>query len=149
MAWTCVISLVSILGGTIAEDVGWRYVFIVHLPFTVIGLISIILFLPETQCQGPRNDIPSPEVTIQVEDKEGIESSHQHDERPNEEFLAASPLTETKKSFVQELAIYNGTYSDTNLMKLLFAPFAMLLNPAVVWVSKLYSLHIWLANQID
>ncbi|KAJ5774425.1 hypothetical protein N7457_009321 [Penicillium paradoxum] len=133
MTWTCIISLVSIFGGTIAEDIGWRYVFIVHLPFTVIGLISIILFLPETQYQGSRDNRPSPEARMQVEDKGGIESSHQHDERPNEEVLAASSLRETKKSFVQGLAIYSGTYSDTNLIKLVFAPFAMLLNPAVVW----------------
>ncbi|CAI7564331.1 unnamed protein product [Penicillium crustosum] len=69
MTWTCIISLVSILGGVIAEGLGWRYLFLIHLPFTVVGMLSVFFFLPETQWQARRSHIASPEEPTQTEDK--------------------------------------------------------------------------------
>ncbi|KGO61942.1 Major facilitator superfamily domain, general substrate transporter [Penicillium expansum] len=127
MTWTCIISLVSILGGVIAEGLGWRYVFIIHLPFTVVGLLSVFFFLPETQWKGSRSHISS-EAADQAEDKEMASVSHGHEEN-----LSESSLPEAKKTFMQEIAIFSGTHTDANLLRLVFAPFAVIINPAVIW----------------
>lgn len=142
MTWTCIISLVSILGGTIAESLGWRYVFIIHLPFTVVGLLSVIFFLPETQWHRSRNPSPSPDSMAQEEDKEMASISHRHEEN-----LSESSLTEAKKTFLQEIAIFSGTHTDANLLQLVFAPFTVIINPAVIWVGKFCLPCVWLANK--
>lgn len=141
MTWTCIISLVSILGGVIAEGLGWRYLFLIHLPFTVVGMLSVFFFLPETQWQARRSHIASPEEPTQTEDKETANVSHGHDENVSE-----SSLMEAKKTFMQELAIFSGTHTETNILRLVFAPFAVIINPAVIWVGKLCPSHMWLAN---
>jgi MFS family permease len=130
MTWTCIISLVSILGGVIADGLGWRYVFIIHLPFTVVGLLSVILFLPETQWKGTRSDV-SPEAASQAEDKEMTKIDHGH-----EEDLPVSSSTEPKKTFIQGLAVFSGIHTDANLLRLIFAPFFVIINPAVIWVGN-------------
>ncbi|OQE39382.1 hypothetical protein PENCOP_c007G07340 [Penicillium coprophilum] len=127
MTWTCIISLVSILGGVIAEGLGWRYVFIIHLPFTVVGLLSVILFLPETQWKGTRND-HSLEAAAQAGDKEMTKIDHGHEENVPE-----SSSTEPKETFIQGLAIFSGIHTDVNLLRLIFAPFFVIINPAVIW----------------
>lgn len=132
MTWTCIISLVSILGGVIAEGLGWKYVFIIHLPFTVVGLLSVFFFLPETQWKGSRSHISS-ESADQAEDKEMASVSHGHEEN-----LSESSLPEAKKTFMQEIAIFSGTHTDANLLRLVFAPFAVIINPAVIWVGILH-----------
>ncbi|KAJ5959580.1 uncharacterized protein N7479_006730 [Penicillium vulpinum] len=124
---------ISILGGAIAESLGWRYVFIIHLPFTVVGLLSVVFFLPETQWKGTRPDILSREAAAQTEDKEMTKISHGHEENFTESSLTEDSLTESKKTFVQELAIFSGTHTETNLLRLVFAPFAVIINPAVIW----------------
>ncbi|KAJ5513438.1 hypothetical protein N7463_002990 [Penicillium fimorum] len=131
MTWTCIISLVSILGGTIAEHLGWRYVFIIHLPLTVLGLLSVFFFLPETQFKGTRLDAFSPEAMAQADEKEMTKISHGHEENLTEH--SEPEFAETKKTYFQELSIFSGTYTDTNLLQLVFAPFAVIINPAVIW----------------
>lgn len=148
MTWTCVISFVSILGGLITEELGWRYVFLIHLPFTIVGVIATFLFLPETQYQSGPGDITGPLEEAQVEGKGRNEISHEHDELPDMENRGTPPSsTEMKKTFVQELAIYSRTFSDSNLFKLVFAPFGVLLNPAVIWVGRFYQSHVRFANK--
>ncbi|BCS26847.1 uncharacterized protein APUU_51558A [Aspergillus puulaauensis] len=143
MTWTCIISLVSILGGLITEELGWRYVFLIHLPFTIVGVIATFLLLPETQYQSDPDDIAGAPEETQVEDKGRNEISHEHDELPDRENGGVpSSSTEMKKTFVQELAIYSRTFSDTNLFKLVFAPFGVLLNPAVIWLTIVGSVCI-------
>ncbi|KAJ5383809.1 hypothetical protein N7517_001720 [Penicillium concentricum] len=131
MTWTCIISLVSILGGTIAEHLGWRYVFIIHLPLTVIGLVSVVFLLPETQWKGTRPDIFSPEAMAQADEKEMTKTSHGHEENLTEQ--SEREFAETKKTYFQELALFSGTHTDANVLRLVFAPFAVIINPAVIW----------------
>lgn len=147
MTWTCIISLVSILGGLISEELGWRFVFIIHLPFAFAGVVATFLFLPETQFQSRQDSLPLPHGDDQVEDKEGNGPSHQHDELPNQADETAQPELETRRTFVQQLAIYSGRFSQQNIFKLLLAPLWVLLNPAVIWVGGRPNAHSPLANE--
>jgi MFS family permease len=47
-----------------------------------------------------------------------------------------------KKTFVQELAIFSGTYSNENLLQLFLAPFAVVLNLAVSWILIINSMFV-------
>ncbi|KAH7390193.1 serine/threonine kinase 16 [Cadophora sp. MPI-SDFR-AT-0126] len=160
---TCLVSLVAIIGGPITENLGWRYLFIIYLPFSVVGAVAAFFFLPETQYrrESDKIDIVPEERSVSVrngqqagqddvdttanlkrESRSGNGSTkleHTHVESKGEKMgegaaiTVSSSSTEKKKTFVQELALFSGVYTETGLFKLLLAPFATLLNPSVVW----------------
>lgn len=143
---TCVASLVSIIGGPITANLGWRYIFIIHFPFTVVGAMAIFFFLPETQFNrasaihemSTSSTIPDePSLDLKGVQSEQLETTDNTDTKPQ---LSQSNAVSTfpaapKTSYVRSLALFSGTYTDENIVKLLFTPLAVLLNPAVVWVS--------------
>ncbi|CUS08976.1 unnamed protein product [Tuber aestivum] len=50
----------------------------------------------------------------------------------DEPAIVAEPIEE-RKTWVQELKIYNGRFSDESFFKLIFAPFALFLYPTTLW----------------
>jgi MFS family permease len=143
---TCVSSLVSIIGGPITANLGWRYMFIIHLPFVVVGAIGIFFFLPETQFnrgaatqEVGRSPTLVDEFSVgskvgQAEKVEDVGNTNTK-VQPAESDAESPSLVMRKKTYREELALYNGVYTDENIVKLLFTPLAVLLNPAVIWVS--------------
>lgn len=143
---TCVASLVSIIGGPITANLGWRYMFIIHLPFTIVGAIAIFFLLPETQfirtSGGQKTGVSSASqeehsIGSKVAQSEQVEDTVNADAKP--QFTESNTVTTSqpipKKSYMSSLALFSGTYTDENIFKLLFTPLAVLLNPAVIWVS--------------
>jgi len=63
------------------------------------------------------------------------EHRRQKNETAEGSTLEAAPPTPVppKKTFVQELAVYTGTYEKANIIKLLIGPFITLLNIATCW----------------
>lgn len=53
-----------------------------------------------------------------------------------------APPVYRKKTFVQELAIFSGTYSNENLLALFLAPFAVVLNLTVSWILIMNSMFV-------
>lgn len=160
---TCLVSLVAIIGGPITENLGWRYLFIIYLPFSIVGAVAAFLFLPETQFRrevgredvGPEESIHVPKgtrdrVTGVEEGSSPEKMKHAHVESGGEMKLVEGSTstvvstTEEKKTFVHELALFSGVYTETGLFKLFLAPFATLLNLSVVWVCKHWpwALHV-------
>ena len=152
---TCLVSLVAIIGGPITENLGWRYLFIIYLPFSIVGAVAAFLFLPETQYRrevGKEDVVPEESIHVpkgshdMVTGREGKcvseKGKHAHVEAAGEtklsgnSTLTAVSTTEERKTFVQELALFSGVYTETGLFKLFLAPFATLLNISVVWVCK-------------
>ncbi|RDH27565.1 major facilitator superfamily domain-containing protein [Aspergillus welwitschiae] len=133
LSLTCMSAVVSIVSGPITENLGWRYMFIVHLPFEIAGAITVIFFLPETQFQRPTCEQRSP-GSAQADTAK--QSDFSHDEivqtvtRPGS--LEAHHLSRRKR-YVQTLAIVSGTYTNESVMKLLLAPFITLVIPSVTW----------------
>lgn len=143
---TCVSSLASIIGGPITADLGWRYIFIIHLPFVVVGAIGIFFFLPETQFDrsaAPQGLGSSPTILDELSESSKVVQAEKIEDVGNTETkvqLAESntgspSLVIPKKTYREELALFNGVYTDESIVKLLFTPLAVLLNPAVIWVS--------------
>jgi hypothetical protein len=116
--------------------------FIIHIPFVVAGALGIFFFLPETQFNRPLGDMGSLQETMDelattAELKEDAQVHH-HETTDNalKKVDTTGSSTELKKTFIQELALFTGTYTETNVIKLLAAPLVSLLNPAVFWVSQ-------------
>lgn len=47
--------------------------------------------------------------------------------------VASTPTTGKRSSIISRMAPFNGTYSNESLLKLIIRPFAILMNPAVIW----------------
>ncbi|KAL1615290.1 hypothetical protein SLS54_009069, partial [Diplodia seriata] len=128
---TCMSSLVAIIGGPITSRLGWRYMFIVHLPFAIIGALAVFFLVPETQfrCRDREGRLPahSPDAYT------GSEQRPYKSEGNVERIESVSVATIPQKSYLQNLALYNGSFTDESPVKLAVAPLAVLLNPAVFW----------------
>lgn len=107
--------------------------FIVHLPFAIAGALAVIFLVPETQYHCPEGARRSYAQTADAPAafKQNLETRTHYVERTESEITASTG----KKSYFQSLAPYNGIFTDESPIKLLAAPFVILLNPAVFWVS--------------
>ena len=145
----CVSNFVGIVAGPITTNLGWRYLFHLCVLFTGMQTILLFLFCPETQYN--RDLRLNTDETIE-EDLEAVAALQKRGatrhveksgERSDSENVENSITMTTsrqsqippKKTFVQELAIFTGTYSDENFLQLLIAPFAACTNLVVLWVT--------------
>ncbi|KAB2578001.1 putative MFS-type transporter [Lasiodiplodia theobromae] len=128
---TCMASLVAIIGGPITSRLGWRYMFIVHLPFAIVGALIVFFLVPETQFRrrdrNGRLPTYSPDAYANTEK---VQDKRSEDVKRIESLDVA---TIPKRSYLQNLAPYNGSFTDESPFKLVIAPLVVLLNPAVFW----------------
>ena len=132
LALTCVSSLAAIIGGPITSHLGWRYMFIIHLPFTIVCMLGIIFFVPETQYWSRNSTTTGNGATSPVQATGSEKDGTFHIEQGREEVAESNP---PKKTYVQEIALLNGTFTDENLFTLIVAPLLTIFNPVVIWVG--------------
>jgi hypothetical protein len=132
----------AIIVGPIATDLGWKYLFHILIAFTTVETVLLILFVPETSyIRDHRYDIDE-----LADDKLGdlAETEKRHarvadakttgDDIVRIETAASAPRTyRPKKTFLQELSVFNGRFSNDNLLQLFIAPFAVCANLAILW----------------
>lgn len=134
----CMASLVSIIAGVITENIGYKYLFIILLPFNVVGFFGVIFFLPESQFDRTASDISACLGDTKIE----TESHHQevsndtsHGERHKDRSERQSiQQYGPKKTYVQSLAPFSSTYTNKNILLMMLEIFMHLLNPAVIWI---------------
>lgn len=133
----------AIIVGPIATNLGWPYLFHILIAFTAIEFVLLILFVPETAYnRDHRYDIDELVddnlASLAATEKRHANPSDSKGDSDDvvrvETATSTPPAMRPKKTFVQELALYNGTFSDDNLFQLLIAPFAVCTNLAVLWV---------------
>ncbi|KAF2190431.1 MFS general substrate transporter [Zopfia rhizophila CBS 207.26] len=134
----------AIVVGPIATNLGWKYLFHILIAFAAVESILLILFVPETSYNRDHrydidelaNDRLSDLAAVEKRHATaGSDSKHASDDVIKvETATSASPAFRPKKTFVQELAVFTGTYSNDNLLQLFIAPFAVCTNLAVLWV---------------
>ncbi|KAI8656131.1 MFS domain-containing protein [Fusarium keratoplasticum] len=122
---------VSVLAGLITTRLGWPYNFHILLPFVAIQTILVILFVPETAYNR------SPAFNI---DRIGsnTELDGAEEKRPDAEHVEiaqckSSPGSTTSdlprpKTFYQELALYNGRFTEKSLISMVLASIFIILN---------------------
>jgi len=131
-------SLASIICGQITANLGWSWVFHILQIFVVTQFILMFLFCPEsTYIRDHIYDIDQvqDEKLGQLAETEhrreagikGVDENGVTVERTNTRPIA------TKKSFLQTLAIFTGTYTTDNIIKLVVGPFVTLLNVGACW----------------
>lgn len=102
--------------------------FIINLPFVLVGAIGVFFWLPETQFKSALAEQP----TIQ-------DVSEAHIKEISLKHVEASEITERQpayviKPYLQSLALTSGVYPGS-FFKSLVAPFVTAINPAVIWVN--------------
>lgn len=127
-----------ILGGYISTTHGWRSQFQIISAFLAPCVILMFFLVPETAYNRPAifdTDLAPEEVLNELEER----SNEARDAEAKDIGVpaGAEPVTsdsgETKKTFVEELRVYNGRFSDESFFKLLLAPFVLFLYPATIW----------------
>ncbi|KAM6508076.1 hypothetical protein FSOLCH5_013275 [Fusarium solani] len=133
MAFTlnCVSNLSSVVAGRITLSLGWHYLF--HILAACVGfqLLLLFLFVPETsyvRTSQPRHHV------INV-DAEGATEKRAPDgeDACRVENIESVPTIPPRKSFWQELSLFNGTFSDESLFELTISPFVACTNLVALW----------------
>lgn len=123
-----------ILGGYISMKHGWRTQFIIISCF--LGPILVLAFFLMPEHVYNREDIYNTDVAS--EENLGALNDRMAKEEPvtdGEEKSANEVAREKrlKKTWLQELKVYNGRYSDESFWKCLLSPFVLMLYPATIW----------------
>lgn len=122
-----------VIDGLITINHPWRYIYYVAIALVGTVLILAFLFFPET------NYIRQPigEENEDAYDNNGLEKSATADTVEN-----ASPTLPKKKTYVQQLKVFTGTYTDESLFRMFIRPFALILLPPVLWGTLVMSVTI-------
>lgn len=137
----------GLIAGPITEAYGWRYMFYIYIPFIALQTIMIIFGTSETtfkRSKAYETDTVADVDFNELAEKEAHEAKAFDDDRI-EGGAARSQTTEIvpkKKNYWQWIAIYHGKQSNENPFKLFLRPFAICLNPAVIWINLIGSLPI-------
>lgn len=131
----------SIIAGVITADLGWQYNFHIYLPFAALQTILIIIFGTETMYRRQaiyETDTAGSEENLEklavIESRAAHHIEHRDDSDPTSEDLE-NPTTMTAeatipppRSFISQMALYNGTFVDDSVLKMALASVAILLN---------------------
>ena len=144
---------VAIIAGPITANLGWHYNFHILLPFIALQFLGVVLFVPETTYLRNRlydTDVAGAEENLgrlaQVEaradrhkqqemEMEGMDHGDEKESSGPQLQHQISHLTVPgpRKSFVQRLKPYNGTFTSDSLIKLFFGCFVLLLNAGIAY----------------
>jgi len=135
----------SVITGYITANLGWKYLF--HLLNAFIGLQIILLFFfcPETAYLRDRRYETDELANDDLRGLSEVEKRHEARMERKElgegaELAQMETVANTvrsvpkKKTFMQEAAVFTGSYSDENLLQLVIGPLAVFSNIAVFWV---------------
>lgn len=137
----CISNMSPIICGPITTALGWRWLFILLVITIGLQLILCFLFVPETTYErDPRyNTDETPNTDLEAVSKlrhDRIELMSDKLTDQSKEEIQATGITgiPKKKTWRQELRIYNGIMSDENFLAMLAAPFISCTNIAVLWM---------------
>ena len=146
-------NLTGVISGPIATNLGWAWIYYLVVILGALQTIAQYLFVPETAYNRDRRyEIDE----LVVDDLQGLaELEHKREQITGDEKGATAtqsnlaPTASTvppppKKTFVQDLRIFNGTFSQENLFQLFVAPFAVCTNLVILWFTLLTSVFVTL-----
>jgi MFS family permease len=130
-------NLASVVCGPITTNLGWKYLFHIFVAISVVQAIFQIFFVPETTyCRDHKYEID--ELTTNSFG-ELAAAEHQHEKSLHTVQLENAISRQStgipaKKTFWENMKLFDGTYSDENLLALIIAPFAICMNASVCYV---------------
>ncbi|KAJ3457817.1 hypothetical protein MRS44_014958 [Fusarium solani] len=122
---------VSVLAGLITTRLGWPYNFHILLPFVALQTILVILFVPETAYN--RSPVFNIDRIGSNTDLDGAEEKRADADHVEISQRKSSPGSTTSdlpqpKTFYQELALYNGRFTEKSLISMVLASIFIILN---------------------
>ncbi|KAI8657032.1 hypothetical protein LRP88_12345 [Fusarium phalaenopsidis] len=122
---------VSVLAGLITTRLGWPYNFHILLPFVALQTILVILFVPETTYN--RSPVFNIDRIGSNTDLDGAEEKRADADHVEIAQCKSSPGSTTSdlpwpKTFYQELALYNGRFTEKSLISMVLASIFIILN---------------------
>lgn len=116
-----------VFDGIITKTQGWRVCCYIGVGLT-LGLVILILFtVPETSYNGDPVDFkPTTRESVLIHEAKG-DSGHV------EAAIETDAGIPAKKSNLQSLKVYNGTFTLESLWKLAWRPVPLLILPPVLW----------------
>ncbi|KAF2464335.1 MFS general substrate transporter [Lindgomyces ingoldianus] len=137
----CGIAGASFISGYIIEDLGYKWTFGICSILFGVWIFAIFFFVPETAYRRPKGALPHAKTSS--DNSASNHASPDHPSTPEKgafetsEAAAGSETIPAKKTYVQTLAIFSGTYTSQPL-KVFIRPFIMFTYPAVIWAWLLY-----------
>lgn len=115
----------------------WNDVYYVALGVVVVVTVLIYLTMPETfYDRAPRIDVQEPTSTDSKKiDTQELEHGSQG---------SASDRTPAKRPIRQQLALFNGTFTEEPVLKIFYRPAVMLALPPVLWATVCMGLGVGL-----
>jgi len=124
-ALSCGVAGGIIIDGLITIAHPWRYIYYVSIAI-IGGLLIVVVFtFPET-CYIREIDADNFRLDRSKSDVETVEGNS----------------TMRKKSFLQQMKLFNGNYTSESLVKMIFRPLGLILLPPVLWGSLVMSVTI-------
>jgi len=138
------------------QNQSWQWTFIWCAIFFGALLPLVILFVPETAYNRPSLPLQfagadhNRHLASDVKGTSGEHSSAEAEKTPEtarheetapaklEADETAEPAVEPKKTYLQSLRIFSGTYSTTPFLKIFLRPFVIFWYPAVFWSFMMY-----------
>ena len=127
-------NLASVVCGPITEGLGWKYLFHIFIAVGGVQTLCQIFFVPETTYRRDRRY----EIGELANDNLEELAAHEHRQEKGNlqqlENVSTRQSLPPKKTFWQNMKLFDGVYSDESLIQLLIAPFAVCMNVAVAYV---------------
>jgi len=135
----------SVITGYITANLGWKYLFHILNAFIGLQIILLFFFCPETAYLRDRRYETDELANDDLRGLSEVEKRHEARMERKElgegaELAQMETVANTvrsvpkKKTFMQEAAVFTGSYSDENLLQLVIGPLAVFSNIAVFWV---------------
>lgn len=159
VALSCGVSGGVIISGLITISLDWRYIY--HIAAAITGVLIILIFFtfPETAYnRSPvavpgANQAPSKlydQSSIASRERDTEKNAHvELQERTVLEPHPVGPVTNhntdavpSKKTFIQNLALFQGRFVDESLWKIFYRPIVLLCLPIVMWATLVMSVTI-------
>ena len=126
-----------LIAGLITIHLHWRYIY--YISTALIGCCTILIFftLPETEYRrsavSQNEQDTAEECAVGAKDEAGAQVAHSE--------LGSGARSE-RRTWVQELRIFTGSYTDESLLKLFIRPIVLLTLPPVAWATLVMSVTI-------
>ena len=127
-------SLASIICGQVFQSLGYKWLFHMLQIFLVLQFVLMFFLCPETTYLRDSRYNTDMVIDEKLAELAHIEDQNREHKGEDGETRPGTGHIPKKKTFVQELAIYTGKYSDDNIFKYILGPFLTLLNPAACFV---------------
>ncbi|KLO82163.1 Uncharacterized protein LW93_9345 [Fusarium fujikuroi] len=128
----------AIIDGFIVRYHPWRYIY--YVAIAIIGFVTILVYLtfPETAY------IRRPELLTREDapDADGSRSSIKAGAEHAEVRRLARPTPKVSEFLWSGLKLYNGTFTEESLWKMIFRPVMLLALPNVLWATLVMSVTI-------